>query len=147
MNTVWRPQMHKLTFILLLLSSNLSYANQLIVEAFYDKNTRLINVHLAERVSLLTTYDLSAPDRFNEKLSKGLSSDPLIAQKQAKERILAQGSEIQSQLISAYEGSLKAMQYEITKLPAVVFNNGQQVIYGESDVNKAIKIYYGKVGK
>ncbi|WP_330109803.1 TIGR03757 family integrating conjugative element protein [Methylophaga thalassica] len=139
--------MHKLTFILLLLSSSLSYADQLIVEAFYDKNTRLINVHLAERISFVTTYDLSAPDRFNQKLSEGLSSDPSIAQKQAKERILAQGNEIQSQLISAYEGSLKAMQYEITKLPAVVFNNGQQVIYGENDVNKAIKIYYEKVGK
>jgi len=139
--------MLKYLFLVLLLISSVSNANGLIVEAFYDRETRLINVHLAERVSSLKTYDLSAPDQFKKKLSKGLSSDPTIAQRQAKERIEALGGELQSHLITAYEGSLKAMQYKINKLPAVVFNNGQQVIYGESDVNKAINIYHEKVGK
>ena len=137
--------MFKTALIAICFISTTAQANQLVVEAFYDKNTRIINVDMAERVASVTTYDLSAPEKFEDALSEGLSSDPTIAQKQAKLRIEQRGNEIQQQLQTAYEGSLKAMQYNIDKLPAVVFNGGQHVIYGVNDVNKAIALYKEKV--
>lgn len=129
-----------------LLSSNAN-SNTLIVEAFYDADTRIINIQMAERVATVITYDLSAPERFEEALSEGLSSDPAVAEKQARQRISQRGNEIQQQLMAAYEGSLKAMQYKIDKLPAVVFNSGEHVIYGVNDVNKAITIFNEQVAR
>ncbi|MCB2425868.1 TIGR03757 family integrating conjugative element protein [Methylophaga pinxianii] len=139
--------MHKFTlFALTLFSSSLS-ANQLLVEAFYDKDTRLVNVQIAERVATVKTYDLSAPESFENMLSEGLSDDPAVAQQQAKQRIEQRGNAIQQQLMEAYEGGLKAMQYEIDKIPAIVFNGGQHVIFGVHDVNKAISIYKEQVAQ
>ncbi|HAD31348.1 MULTISPECIES: TIGR03757 family integrating conjugative element protein [unclassified Methylophaga] len=139
--------MHKLALFALTLFTTTANANQLIVEAFYDKDTRLVNVQLAERVASVKSYDLSAPDQFEKQLSEGLSSDPTIAQKQAKERIEQHGNEIQHQLMAAYEGALIAMKYEINKIPAIVFNGGEHVIYGVNDVNKAISIYKEQVAQ
>lgn len=137
--------MHKLALIALTLFTNTANANQLMVEAFYDKDTRLVNVHLAERVASIKTYDLSAPESFEDMLSEGLSDDPAVAQEQAKQRIEQRGNEIQQQLMAAYEGGLKTMQYDIDKIPAIVFNGGEHVIFGVHDVNKAISIYKEQV--
>lgn len=127
--------------------SSTAQANTLFVEAFYDKDTRIVNVEMAERVANVKTYDLSAPEKFEDALSEGLSSDPAIAQKQAKQRIEQRGNQIQKQLQTAYEGALKAMQYNIDKLPAIVFNKGQHVVYGVNDVNKAVSLYNNKAAK
>ena len=116
-------------------------AQGLIVEAFYDNNTRLFNTKLADRVASVTVYDLSAPDRLEARLSQGLSSDPAIAQKQAHKRLTDGGQRLQAEFQKAYAGPMKAMSYDVEKLPAVVFNQGQHVIYGEPDVNKAVQIY------
>ena len=139
--------MHKLALIAVTLFTTTANANQLIVEAFYDKDTRLLNVQMAERIANVKAYDLSAPDQFEKQLSEGLSSDPTLAQKQAKERIEQHGNEIQHQLMAAYEGALIAMKYEIKKIPAIVFNGGEYVIYGVTDVNKAINMYKKQVAQ
>ncbi|HAD31344.1 MAG TPA: TIGR03757 family integrating conjugative element protein [Methylophaga sp.] len=139
--------MHKLALIAVTLFTTTANANQLIVEAFYDKDTRLLNVQMAERIANVKAYDLSAPDQFEKQLSEGLSSDPTLAQKQAKERIEQHGNEIQHQLMAAYEGALIAMKYEIKKIPAIVFNGGEYVIYGVTDVNKAISMYKKQVAQ
>lgn len=132
-----------LTTLLALASS--ASANPLVVEAFYDKDTRLINVQQAERIANVSVFDLSAPEKLEDILSEGLSDVPEVAQRQAQERIANGGYQLQIQLQEAYEGSLKAMQYDIQKLPAVVFNNGLHKIYGVSDVHKAIAIYKEQV--
>lgn len=139
--------MHKFSLFALTLFASTVSANPLLVEAFYDKDTRLVNVQMAERVATVKTYDLSAPERFEDMLSEGLSDDPAVAQQQAKDRIEKRGNAIQRQLMEAYEGGLKAMQYEIDKIPAIVFNGGQHVIFGVHDVNKAISIYKAQVAQ
>lgn len=123
------------------------FADNIKVEAFHDHETRLVNVERAERIAEVTAYDLSAPDQLEEKLSEGLSSNPAEAKKQAQTRIKNGGRELQQQLTSAYEGSLKAMQYDIQKLPAVIFNGGQYVIYGEADVHRSIQMFKDKRGQ
>lgn len=135
------------TLILASLIATPAFADSIKVEAFYDHETRLKNVERAERIAQVTTYDLSAPDQLEEQISEGLSSDPAEAKKQARARIENGGRELQQKLTTAYQGSLKAMQYDIQKLPAVIFNDGQYVIYGESDVHRAINIFNDKRGQ
>ena len=139
--------MHKALFVAASLLAAPAYANELVVEAFHDKSTRIVNAQMADRVASVSVYDLSAPEKLEDLLSEGLSDDPKVAQKQANERIAQGGQQLQKQLTDAYEGSLKAMQYDIQKLPAVVFNSGEQVIYGIEDLNRAIAIYNGQVNK
>lgn len=139
--------MFKFAFLLIGMWTTSVHANTLTVEAFHDQTTRLLNVQMAERIANVTVYDLSAPERFEKALSEGLSSDPAEAERQAKERIVKRGHVIQQELMQAYEGSLKAMQYNVEKVPAVVFNAGQYIIYGVSDIDKAIKLYNERVAQ
>lgn len=122
-------------------------AEKLVVEAFHDNQTKLINTELAQRVAYVSVYNLSAPDNLEKQLSTGLNNDANVAQKQAQEKIAAGGAKLKKAFRDAYEGSMQAMKYNIQKLPAVVFNAGEGgVIYGVSDVNKAIKIYKQRSG-
>ena len=38
-------------------------------------------------------------------------------------------------------GAMKAVQYDIRKIPAVVFNGGEAVVYGVRDIDVAINMY------
>lgn len=141
--------MYKSALIVLgILCSHSAHAEKLIVDAFHDNQTRLINTKLAESVAYVSVYNLNAPDNLEKQLSTGLSKNPELAQKQAQERIAAGGHKLKKSFQDAYEGSMLAMKYNIQKLPAVVFNAGKGgVIYGVSDVNKAIRIYKERGGK
>lgn len=90
----------------------------------------------------VVAYDLSAPKRFNKHLSKGLKSKGVI---EAKKHVIAKIQELPNSYLDAhvmlpYKGVLKAMEYELTKIPAIVFNNGESVIYGVTDIKKAMNI-------
>mgnify|MGYP000559474288 CR=1 FL=1 len=125
----------------LFLISSALMAGSLTIEVFHTDSQRLINVKDAERLALISRYDLSRAERIEERLSENLSNDPQIAAKQAK-KILTQNSQsIMREFSDAYQGTLKAHGYELKKLPAIVFNHGESVIYGELNLSKAIKRY------
>jgi integrating conjugative element protein (TIGR03757 family) len=44
-------------------------------------------------------------------------------------------------LSHAYEGLVKAQQYRLDRLPAIVFDNGQAVVYGVTDLEAALSHY------
>jgi integrating conjugative element protein (TIGR03757 family) len=132
---------------LAILVSPAAHAEKLVVEAFYDENTRLLNTQQAERVAFVSVYDLSAPERLERQLSKGLPSDPDAAKQIANDRFKEGGNKLKFAFRDAYEGQMKAMSYNIEKVPAVVFNGGQAIIYGVADVNKAIAIYRKRGGQ
>lgn len=130
-----------------ILTSPIAHAEKLVVEAFYDENTRLLNIQQAERFAFVSTYDLSAPERLERQLSKGLPSNPEEASTLATARLKEGGNELQNAFRNAYEGQMKAMTYNVEKLPAIVFNSGEAVIYGVADVSKAITIYRKRGGQ
>jgi integrating conjugative element protein (TIGR03757 family) len=102
------------------------------IEIFTDA-TRFPVMH----AGTATVYDLSAPRRVEADLSRGLPKDPGAAAAVARARFAgAAGS-----LRSAYAGPAKALQYRLTKLPAVVFDRGAAVVYGVTDVAEAMRFY------
>lgn len=80
-------------------------------------------------------YYLDAPMQLENKLSEGLSNDPVEAKQQALKRIQDKG--VQQQLLASYLPVVKAWQLGITKVPAVVKDH--YVIYGQTDVQKALQ--------
>lgn len=136
-----------LIIALAVLASPMAHAEKLVVEAFYDENTRLLNIQQAERIAFVSSYDLSAPSRLERQLSSGLPSNPEEASKIATARLKEGGNKLQNAFRNAYEGQMKAMSYNVEKLPAIVFNGGQAIIYGEADVNKAITVFRKRGGQ
>ena len=86
-------------------------------------------------------YDLDAPDRLEDALSADLPLNPEQAKTIVLKRLNDLGAELADMVDQAYEGVTKAMSYELTKIPAIVFDDGVSVIYGISDINEAIKHY------
>jgi len=91
----------------------------------------------------LVVYNLSAPDEFNKHLSKGLAPGGDL--EDAKQHIMKKmealpDTYMNEHVMLPYQGVLKAMEYKLIKLPAIVFNNGESMIYGVKDVNQALTI-------
>ncbi len=115
-----------------------------LIEVFIDDTN--IGDFLVSKEALDTgievkVYNLSGPERFEETLSKGLVGN----EQQIKDEVLKRIAELpptylDEHVVLPYEGLLKAKEYEIIKIPAIVFNNGESVIYGLTDLQKAIEI-------
>jgi len=86
-------------------------------------------------------YDLDAAPRFEAELSTGLPSDPLAAERAARERLRTLGvTEFAARLATAFRGALLAHRYALVKYPAVVFDE-EAVVYGVRDLSAALLRY------
>lgn len=89
----------------------------------------------------LRYFDLSAPRRLEEEIGRDLPSDPKAAERIAKARLAKLGSDIATRFADAYRGIVVAKSYALDRYPAVVFDRGAAVVYGETDVWKAVESY------
>jgi len=88
-----------------------------------------------------TIFELDGLEVLDRELSQSLPADPEEAKRIALRRISELGDELRSRAERAAEGLSRAQQYGIKKIPAAVFDGGQSVVYGLSDLNQAIDIY------
>lgn len=77
-------------------------------------------------------------DRIAEELSAGLPADPARAERIAKARFAAHGDALRRRAQRISVGLERALSLELTHVPAIVFNAGEAVVYGETDVARAI---------
>ncbi len=115
-------------FILAILCHTLSYGEVLV---FTDDKHPVINTGNYE------VYYLDLPSKVEQRLSEGLSNDPIEAKQQALTRI--NDPKLQQEIQQSYLGVIKAWQLGLTKIPAVVANN-KYVVYGIADVEIAVKL-------
>lgn len=96
-----------------------------------------INVESAEAFGiLLKQFNLDAHRNLEKKLSEGLPTDLVEAERIANERLMAlPGLEVQA----AFQGIALATQWDVRKAPAYVFDSGGSVIYGITDLAVAMK--------
>lgn len=99
-----------------------------------------INQYDIYREIRLHIYDLDEIQRINEKLSKGLTTDPELSKQVALQRLQQLQDIDRSQMQRSAIGISKAMRYGIGRYPAIVFD-GQVVVYGEIDLQAAILRY------
>lgn len=89
----------------------------------------------------VTVHDLGAAARFEDALSDGLPTEPAAALAQARQRLQALGPELAARLREAYGGLVRARHHGIDRLPAIVFDDGQSVVYGITDLPTALTHY------
>jgi len=135
---------------LLLLMCSLSFVCQAQtwprhMEVFTNQPGRVHGQNSLSKSTRITIYDMQASNRFDASLTPALSSDPKAARRQAQQYLkkLDQKS-LQTKARKAYQGALKAAQYNVKKVPAIVFNNGESVIFGVLDLKRALHIWREK---
>lgn len=90
----------------------------------------------------VTVYDLDAPTRLAKQLGAGLPGRLDQAKAILRQRIDAIGMEsLKHQFQTAARGPLKAIEYQLTHYPAIVFDRGRMVVYGVSDLSEALARY------
>ena len=109
------------------------------IEVFLDARAQ-IETRAADLEVPVTVYDLDAPARAEGRFSQGLPADRDQAMAEAKRRLANISQSEQDRIKSSFEGLLKALQYGLDRYPAVVFDEGQAVVYG-AGLEEAIEHY------
>lgn len=82
---------------------------------------------------------LDEAQRLLSELSANLPTDPSQAAAMARQRLAQGGANWQARMQQASQGVADAWSLGIAKVPAVVVN-GRYVVYGETDVGKALQL-------
>lgn len=107
-----------------------------------DVGASEIKVYTVTSIPVTTPFEativhLDAAEMIEAGLSAGLPHIPANAADPARQRLQDGGAKLQRDLAAAYEDIAEAWSVGITTLPAVVVD-GRYVVYGESDVAKAV---------
>ena len=96
-----------------------------------------INTDIASQYELtISTYNLDALRNLENEIGKYLPEDPVEAQRIAEQRLNSMDESVTTKILY---GSSLVIKWDIKKLPAFVFGDGQYVIYGVTDTSIAIK--------
>jgi integrating conjugative element protein (TIGR03757 family) len=106
------------------------------IEVFTTARHPIVPAHRAG----VEVYHLDAPAAIEAELSATLPPDPDGASQFASAWILGAWRELAEALTRAYRGLLKARQYGLARLPAIVFD-GRAVVYGITDLDQALGDY------
>ena len=110
------------------------------VTVFTTQNYSIQDSTLAHHI-----YYLDAVENIEEGQGDVFSTVPEKAAEQAKKWLhSSQGKKFQSDLQQAYIGIIEGWKLEVMKVPAIVFQHSRRepmVVYGSTDINKAILIY------
>jgi integrating conjugative element protein (TIGR03757 family) len=81
--------------------------------------------------------------RMIAKLESDLPNNEAAAKKAMQQRLNKMGEEALNNLFShAFQAVIVGTEHGITRYPAVVFDRGQSVIYGVTDMTQALALYH-----
>ncbi|MDP8189058.1 TIGR03757 family integrating conjugative element protein [Pasteurella skyensis] len=89
-------------------------------------------------------FFIDSVENIENALANRLNTNPKIAEQQVKKLFNSEeGKKYQEKLQKAYIGLTEAWKIGVMKVPAIVFDNGEtsNVIYGETNLSNAIKLY------
>ncbi|WP_404357111.1 TIGR03757 family integrating conjugative element protein [Methylotuvimicrobium sp. KM1] len=115
----------------------------IVVEAIHSDAFPLTGIDaLAGQGIEIKTYNLDDGKRLTANLAAGLPPNQEQAKATLERRFKEQGMEsVQEQFTQAFQGQIAGMQYGISRYPAIVFDRGKAVVYGVTDLNRALAIY------
>ncbi len=113
------------------------------IEVITDQPNQIQSVaQIRQQGITVTIHDLTAGERMEAELSKGLTGTSEQAQQQLQQRFAAMGrQQLEAQLQTAFKAMIQSVTYHIDRYPAIVFNQGEAVIYGVTDLNQALRLY------
>jgi integrating conjugative element protein (TIGR03757 family) len=86
-------------------------------------------------------YLIDGGREFESKISQGLSKHKFTAQRQIRQRFNKHKKSWVAQAKSAWQGAINAQSLHIEKVPAITFDKGKTLIYGVTDLLKALNIH------
>ncbi len=92
-------------------------------------------------------YHIDGGRDFESKISQGLSNNRSTAQKQIRQRFSKYKTSWVTQAKSAWQGAINAQSLNIEKVPAITFDKGKTLIYGVTDLSKALNIHRKETSK
>ncbi len=88
-------------------------------------------------------YNFDDGKRMIAKLESGLPNNEAAAKKAMQQRIKSMGNTALKKLFTdAYQAVIIGTQHRITRYPAVVFEQGEAVILGVTDIPHALALYH-----
>ena len=90
----------------------------------------------------INVYNLDNGKRLVAQIGANLPHHQEAAKNALQQRFKKMGEEqVKAQFIQAYQAVTISTQYGLTRYPAVVFNHGESVIYGETNLVQALRLY------
>lgn len=135
------------TMAIMALSLTLAYASTPLhsIEVVFNDQTpvsNLIQASLQAQGVTVGLYNLDAPAQLSKDLSLGLPAHVEVAKKIVQERLNQDGSSaLNARYQTAYQALSKSLEYGLDRFPAIVFNHGQAVVYGVTDLAVALQIF------
>ncbi|MCK4870629.1 MAG: DUF1525 domain-containing protein [Gammaproteobacteria bacterium] len=131
-------------FVSLIMLSIVGYAkSHLYVEIFTDSMHPVNISYISGATVKLNYYRLDSANEFVSAINTQLKS--LQTEGVSKDKVLQQARQHflgnTAQLKKAYMGRFLAAKYRLKKYPAIVFEHGKAVVYGETNFSRAISEY------
>lgn len=90
----------------------------------------------------VTLYNFDDGQRMVKKLEANLPIGQKAAEKAMAKRLKKIGNtSLQAMFFDAFQANVIGTEYGITQYPAIVFDKGQSVVYGETDLPNALVLY------
>ncbi|MGY6275084.1 TIGR03757 family integrating conjugative element protein [Methylomonas sp. MgM2] len=114
-----------------------------VIEVIVSDAGRVIGLaNLRQQGYDVKLYNLDAPKQLFADLSQNLPANQEAAKRTLEQRMQQYGRQaLQQRLIAAYQGLFVAIQYQVDRYPAVLFDQGQAVVYGVTDLQQALGFY------
>ena len=124
--------------LLLIHSLPITYASEAVTKlTFLGTNQKtILNPEVATEYQFeIEVFNLDELSNIETEVTNNLPKDPVEAERIADERM---GSLDKSKAMKLFKGVVLLIEWDIKKLPAFVFGEGQYVIYGVTDTATAI---------
>lgn len=108
---------------------------------FSTKDHLFIKAYKLSNNWTIKHYLIDGARDFESKISQGLSNNRRTAQKQIRQRFNKYKQSWVAQAKSAWQGAINAQSLNIEKVPVITFDKGKTLIYGVTDLSKALNIH------
>ena len=118
--------------------NEISYIEVIISDAYPISGLNLIQ----KKGIVVRLYNLDDGKRMVSQLEANLPKSEQAAKKAMALRIKKMGGHVLKKKFSdAFQAIIIGTQYGLTRHPAVIFNHGQAVVYGVTDLTRALTLY------
>ena len=115
--------------------------DRLKIEAFIVSGRPLVMTDVAATCCKVTAYRLDGLSDVTAALGADLPNNAAAAEQIVKRAFAEREVELNAAAQEHAEALEKAIAYGLTRYPALVFNDGESVIYGVTDLELALQIY------
>jgi len=124
-------------------SLNICAAEQPIIEVITSDAYPVSGIQSVQRLGFsVNVYNLDDGKRLVADLGRHLPNNQDAAKKALEKRFKKMGDvAVKQQFMKAYQAVTLGTQYGLSRYPAVVFNHGESVVYGETNLIQALRLY------